>query len=359
MPESKRVGSASELAGSLPSSRLLRAAFSGLLLGAGACGDDEDSALGGVEGQELEPELSEERIEALCKEKVDKAVEKERADKDVQSLCSDMVADAKKEAEKAAEEDLAKQVSDARKELDDNLSELQAKVKDLEQQLKTKDGELSALKEKARPLLLTSDEKTISAEQKEYKFTELTKMCDERGGYIQIHGACGGHNACAGFSYGDWGPGAAMLTEHSCTGVNGCAGLSCVVLPKDENRTGKELYEEVEFPEPRGSCGGCHGGYDGPDGDWVEDPTFFAVYLPEGSTRTVDNWLDRTPREQELITAFGARGVLANGAALESMADYHGVLSRAETERVVAHIRTLKPWIGTIKTADPVAPASE
>jgi hypothetical protein len=36
------------------------------------------------------------------------------------------------------------------------------------------------------------------------------------------------------------------------------------------------------------------------------------------------------------------------------MGEYHGVLSRAETERVVAYIRTLKPTMVTIKTADPV-----
>jgi hypothetical protein len=177
-------------------------------------------------------------------------------------------------------------------------------------------------------------------------------MCDKRGGYVEVHAACGGHNSCKGFSYGDWGPGAAMLTEHSCTGVNGCLGLSCVELPKDQGRSGKELYEETEFTEPLNNCGGCHGGYQDDKGKFVHDTSYFAVYVLEGSTRTAENWLDRPAAEQERVTAFGARTVLAGGIAYQGMAAYHGVLSRPETERIVAHIRTLKPYMYTIKTAD-------
>ena len=368
MLESKTLNPSLDAAESLwASSKLLRAAVSGLLIGAAACGDDEGSALSSVEedehAHEHEAELSDEKLEALCKEQVKEAVDEARADQDKEALCSDLVEDAKKEAQGSAQSaqsdkgDLVAQcggmVSDARKELED-------KVKKLEDQVKTKDDELKSLKEKARPLLLTSDEKTISAEQKEYTFSELTKMCDERGGYTQVHAACGGHNSCAGFSYGDWGPGAAMFTEHSCTGVNGCLGLSCVVLPKDGGRTGKELYEDHEFPEPLNGCGGCHGGYAGDDGKWVHDTDYFAVYVLKDSERTADNWLDRSPREQELVTAFGARSILPEGTAIQNMAEYHGVLSRAETERVVAHIRTLKPYMYTIKTTDPApAPTTE
>ena len=367
MPESKRLKLSLESAESLlSSSPLLRAAVSGLLLGAAACGDDEGSALSGAEGDDHEhehdSELSDEKIEALCKDQVKEAVEAAHADQGKEALCSDLVEDAKKEAASSGDVDLVMQcegmVGDARKELEESVSELEAKVKKLEDQVKSKDGELGSLKEKARPLLLTSDEKTISAEQKEYTFAELNTMCDERGGYTQVHAACGGHNSCAGFSYGDWGPGAAMFTEHSCTGVNGCLGLSCVVLPKDEGRTGKELYEEHEFPEPLNGCGGCHGGYKGEDGKWTHDDSYFAVYVLKDSPRTAENWLDRSPREQELVTAFGARSILPDGTAIQNMAEYHGVLSRAETERVVAHIRTLTPYVYTIKTADP-APATE
>lgn len=339
----------------VPSARLLTAAVSGLLgLSAGACeGDTHSDAL-----QESD-ELSARDIDALCKEQVDKA----RDDQDVEALCSDMVSDAeracndkvdeaKKEASKAIESDdgeLSKLCSSM---VDSARSELE---KSLNAEIKTLKDELAALKEKARPLLLTSDEKTISAEQKEYTFAELTTMCDQRGGYTQVHAACGGHNACAGFSYGDWGPGAAMLTEHSCTGVNGCLGLSCVVLPKDTGRSGKELYEETEFAEPLNNCGGCHGGYNDANGKFVHDTSYFAVYVLEGSGRTAENWLDRPAAEQERVTAFGARSVLPGGTAIQNMAEYHTVMSRGDIQRVVEHIRTLKPFMYPIKTADKAA----
>jgi hypothetical protein len=150
-----------------------------------------------------------------------------------------------------------------------------------------------------------------------------------------------------------------MLTEHSCSGVNGCAGLSCVVLPKDGGLSGKELYEREDgFPEPLNDCGGCHGGFYDDAKKWQHDKAYFAVYLPEGSTRTAENWLERSAKEQERITAFGARGIAADGTSYQIMCAYHGALSRAETERVVAYLRTLKPSIVKIKTVDP-APAKQ
>jgi mono/diheme cytochrome c family protein len=125
-----------------------------------------------------------------------------------------------------------------------------------------------------------------------------------------------------------------------------------VVLPKDTGRSGKELYEDAMFPEPLGGCGGCHGGYYDDAHMWVKDKAYFALFLLPGSTRTADNWLDRPAREQELVTAFGARGILSGGTAYQDMGEYHSVLSRAEIERVVAHIRTLKPFVHPIKTVD-------
>lgn len=364
MVESKLLGSKPNVGQALvPSSPMLRAALSGLFA-LGACGDDAGSKSDESTVEHAhDAELSDEKIEALCKEQVKDGVDKALADQDVDKLCAEQVADAKKAAE-PADAELPKlcssMVSDARGELDADVKALKDQVKKLEDEVKAGKDEVKALREKAGSLLLTSEEKTISAEQKEYTFAELTSMCDKRGGYTQIHAACGGHNACAGFSYGDWGPGAAMLTEHSCTGVNGCLGLSCVELPKDAGRTGKELYEgEDVFPEPLNDCGGCHGGYYDDKEKWIHDKAYFAVYVPEGSKRTAENWLDRSAREQELVTAFGARGLLPNGAAYQDMGEYHGVLSRAETERVVAYIRTLKPYVRTIKMADPPADTTQ
>jgi mono/diheme cytochrome c family protein len=196
----------------------------------------------------------------------------------------------------------------------------------------------------------TPDEKTISAEQKEFTFADLTKTCDSRGGYVQVHGACGGVNACQGFSYGDWGPGSAMLTEHSCTGVNGCAGLSCVVLPEEKNKekSGAELYDLLFADTEPNSCSGCHGDHSGDE----PDLTKFAVYVLDGSPRNATNWLERTAAEQERVVAFGTHTVLPDGTAMANMAAYNKVLSRKEIEKVVAHLRTLTPMIKVMKTKD-------
>lgn len=54
----------------------------------------------------------------------------------------------------------------------------------------------------------------------------FTKMCDARGGKLELHSHCGGNNTCKGFSYDT---GTKTLTEHSCKGWNTCAGYSCVI----------------------------------------------------------------------------------------------------------------------------------
>jgi mono/diheme cytochrome c family protein len=327
---------------SAPSGRLMRAAISGLLaVGAAACGDDSTTAT----TDDHDKELTDKELTALCQDKVDEAVTVATADKALATLCSDMVAAAEDKA-KPTDAELTTLCADMVQTSED------ACVVTVQASEDACTEQLADLREKGRPLLYSTEEKIISEEQQEYTFAALTTLCDDRGGYTQIHAACGGHNACAGFSYGDWGPGAAMFTEHLCSGVNGCLGLSCVVLPADEGRTGKEIYEDAEFAEPLGGCGGCHGGYYDAGGAFVHDLTYFDVEVLEGSTRTVDNWLDRTAAEQERVVAFGAHSVLADGTAIENMAAYHRVLSRAETEAVVAHIRTLTPYIHTMKTKD-------
>jgi hypothetical protein len=55
---------------------------------------------------------------------------------------------------------------------------------------------------------------------------KFTADCDERGGTIEIHPTCGGHNTCKGMSYDD---ATHVLTEHTCAGLNTCSGYSCVV----------------------------------------------------------------------------------------------------------------------------------
>jgi hypothetical protein len=185
-------------------------------------------------------------------------------------------------------------------------------------------------------------------------FAEISTACDALKGYTQVHAACSGVNACAGFSYGDWDPG--VTAEHTCAGVNGCNGISCVVLPKDEGRTGKAIYE-AKLPEtgPR-ACTNCHGGYDSVTK--TTDTTKFKVYFMPGETtapngRTLANWKDkRTALEQARMVAFGSTGRLPDGSAFAHMAAYHKLFSRAEIERTVEHIRTLQAVEATVKIKD-------
>lgn len=50
-------------------------------------------------------------------------------------------------------------------------------------------------------------------------------VCTERGGTLELHAHCGGANSCHGLSYDT---DTHVLTEHTCQGMNTCAGFSCV-----------------------------------------------------------------------------------------------------------------------------------
>lgn len=149
----------------------------------------------------------------------------------------------------------------------------------------------------------------------------FTADCTTRGGVVQIHATCAGNNACAGMSFNKW---SKDLTEHTCKGLNSCGGASCVVLPPDQGRDAAELYEE--------RCGSmCHG-------------SGFTLYVAPGveHAAALAAFADRTPEAQLKIIAFGARGMTAAGTALANMPAFHGDLSRAEIERLVAHVRSLE-----------------
>jgi hypothetical protein len=319
---------------------MLQAALSGLMAaGALGCTDsNDDSAL----SDSTHSELSNDQLKAMCADMVADAKKSEpqenKAQPDLDSLCAERVKDAQNACEAKDPDELCK----------DAVATAVGAVEKPDAKTFCADAVKQA--EVKATAVKTPDEKTISAEQKEFTFADLTKTCDSRGGYVEVHGACGGINSCKGFSYGDWGPGAAMLTEHSCTGVNGCAGLTCVVLPEEKNKdkSGAELYDLLFADTEPNSCSGCHADHSGDEPDLSK----FAVYVLEGSTRTEANWLDRSAAEQERVTAFGAHSVLADGTALTNMAPYKGVLSRKEIEKVVAHLRTLKPMIKLIKTKD-------
>lgn len=50
--------------------------------------------------------------------------------------------------------------------------------------------------------------------------------CQVRGGTFEVHPHCGGANACRGMSYDT---GTQVFTEHTCKGLNTCAGYSCII----------------------------------------------------------------------------------------------------------------------------------
>lgn len=188
--------------------------------------------------------------------------------------------------------------------------------------------------------------KVISEEEGNMTFAEVATECETRGGFVQVHAACAGTNMCAGFSYGDWDPGVKM--EHSCAGVNGCSGISCIILPPDSGKTGKEVYETA-LPEtgPR-VCTNCHADWSGEEPDYSK----FILWVLEGSPRDETNWLDYPKETQAKIVAFGKRGYLDDGTAYSNMAAYHGVFARGEIERAVDYVRTLDVIVKVIKTHD-------
>jgi mono/diheme cytochrome c family protein len=308
-----------------PSARLLRAAVSGLLAAsAAACTDDESND--GDRGHEHDDELSDAELSAVCKDKVDQALE----DQDLDKMCADTASAAQSERDQAKKE--------------------AANDKD----------QLAKLTDSCQPLLATREEKATNSEQKEYTFAQLTKMCDERGGYTQIAAACGGHNTCKGFSYGDWGPGAATLTEHSCAGANGCLGVQCVETAKDQKRSPEDLYA-MKYDDPGPSaCTSCHT-KENANGD--PDTSTFIVWTYDqkdnpwaGPERTIDNWKDtRSAAMQERIVAFGVPfAVLPDGTAVNHMAPYYKYLSRNEIASLVKYIREeLTPSVSKVKTKDP------
>ena len=196
------------------------------------------------------------------------------------------------------------------------------------------------------------ESKIISETPGQFTFAELTAMCDQRGGYVEIYASCSGTNSCAGFSYGDWGEDG-VLTEHSCNAVSGCNGMGCVVLPADTGKTAVDILGAM-LPDTEGvaqrSCNYCHAEWN----DVGFDATKFRVHVPPGSPRNLTNWLDRTAEEQARIIAFGSH-VQVGGVQLANMAGYAKMYSRAEIERVVQYIRTTAtPVLAETKLADQV-----
>lgn len=55
---------------------------------------------------------------------------------------------------------------------------------------------------------------------------EFQALCSSNGGTFEIMPHCGGFNSCMGISYDT---GTQVLSQHTCRGLNTCAGYSCVI----------------------------------------------------------------------------------------------------------------------------------
>lgn len=337
-----------------PSGSLLRAAVSGLLaVVPAACGSDSSSKDSNTKS---DAELSDAELSALCQPKIDDAVDKATKDQDLDKVCAGTVK-AAQDSYKPSDSQLKTLCGDMVGAAGDMcMSDLDKANKDASDSK----AKIASLDDTCNALITTREEKSTNSEQKEYTFAQLTKMCDDRGGYTQIAASCGGHNTCKGFSYGDWGPGAATLTEHTCAGANGCLGVQCVDTAKDQKRSPKDLYT-MKYDDPGPSpCTSCHAQHDANGND---DASTFIVWTYDtnnspwaGPERTIDNWKDtRTAAQQERIVAFGVpMAVLPDGTAVNHMAPYYKYLSRNEIAGLVKYIREeLKASISKVKTKDP------
>jgi mono/diheme cytochrome c family protein len=160
------------------------------------------------------------------------------------------------------------------------------------------------------------------------KFTEDCKALE---GLVQLHASCAGVNSCKGLSFSH-----GTLTEHTCRGLNGCSGMSCVVLPKDANLTGKEILEGTRDGNKVGSdtqCSFCHG----------DGKSEFKLPVNPSEDGAAAKAAFEAKSEAALVTsiAFGIHGKKPDGTAYANMPAYHNYYSRAEIERVVKHIKTL------------------
>lgn len=161
-------------------------------------------------------------------------------------------------------------------------------------------------------------------------FPEFSAICEKRGGFVQTTATCAGNNACRGISYLD-----GITTEHSCKGMNNCGpGMSCVDLQKDSGLSGKDVYE-------KGTCAQmCHGQFSP-----SYDPGVFTLYVRPGglsATQAEDRFKTGSRLRLLSIVAFGSHGVNDDGTAYANMPAFYAKYSRAEIERVVDYVRTLK-----------------
>ena len=67
---------------------------------------------------------------------------------------------------------------------------------------------------------------TSSAVDPDMTLEKFTMLCNQRGGVVELLCHCGGANNCKGMSFDTT---TMTLNEHTCKGMNTCAGYSCVI----------------------------------------------------------------------------------------------------------------------------------
>jgi Putative metal-binding motif len=168
-------------------------------------------------------------------------------------------------------------------------------------------------------------------------------MGSARPGVVQYHATCSGTNSCRGMVYQTWNE----LYEHSCRAVNDCSGWSCVETAEDQGRDGPASFTAA-------TCNHCHSG---PEGT-------FTVKVPPGedvSAFIEDFWDRRSDTFLRSILAFGIDGVTSEGYAYSNMPGAYHLLSRAEMDRLIAHLRTMTlagRSFEQVPPADPIDPGN-
>lgn len=142
-------------------------------------------------------------------------------------------------------------------------------------------------------------------------------QCAEQAGVLQFHAHCGGFNLCRGESYDS---ATQELSEHTCRGLNTCAGMSCVHLSPDRGRAGEALYAEL--------CASCHGA----TGTFTLPTSEGVMQLHTASVLA-----------KSAAIAFGEDG---KGIALAADHAFYESLSRAEVLRLVEYIDSLPLAVG-------------
>lgn len=176
----------------------------------------------------------------------------------------------------------------------------------------------------ALALLDMDHDGTISlAEFNEHCGHSAKLVGQSRPGLLQYHAACAGTNSCRGMVLQTWGE----LYEHSCRGVNFCAGWSCVETAADAGRSGEVAFDDAH-------CRNCHGAEDGS----------FEVFVPpdtDAETYLAGFWETRSDDYLRSIIGFGVSYTTAGGYRMANMPGAHSLLARAEIDRLIVYLRGL------------------